>query len=602
MKAHPTSLSRSRAPAGLRHPALRTSVLASLLALGGCMVGPDYKAPVTKSPEAWHSASLDPKGTTSGNDTATGNSTATPDATTPAGNTTATPDGNSTAQAAGNATAAPEGNTTAPAGNSTTDPGDHYTPPKSTNPKGSGSSAAMLDTPLSTQTSLVSPAPVTIVAWWTTFHDDQLNSLIQEAAARNLTVLQTQAAIMQARASVNVVSGNLWPSVNGDAGYTWGKNNGGASGVNNFQLGGNALWNFDVWGGVRRQIESAEASLQAAMENRDDALVVMEAQIGTAYVDLRTVQYLLQIAHTNLDIQEHTLKITQQRFEGGFVSRLDVENALALAANTRAQIPALESEALQDIYLISVLLGKNPEALVKQLEPTGPMLVPPPEIPVGLPSDLLRRRPDIRSAEAQLHAATANIGVAIAQLFPQFSLTSSLTFQAGQLSQLTKWANSSWTVGPAINWQIFAAGSIIANVHLQEAAQLNAFYVYKSTVLNAFQQVEDAMTAFIKEQQRRDALRESVEANQKATDLSMRLYKEGSTEFLNVLTAESGLYSSQQQLAVSEHAVAANLIALYQALGGGWSEFPEDNAVPLPFPQFPYAPPPRIPPPPHTGK
>ncbi len=537
MKPHSISRRRSRRDFAFWRPAIHGFALAGLLILAGCMVGPDYHPPVTKAPATWTSLSLAPNAT----------------------------------EMEGNLSLAP---------NSTL--------------------GNMTDSANATATSLVSPTNITIVNWWTAFNDPELNQLIQEAAARNLTVLQTQAAVRQAAATVNVISGSFWPSVNGNGAYTFGGANGGANGINTFQVGGNALWNVDVFGGIRRQIESAQASLQAAMETRNDALVTLEAQIGTTYLDLRTAQYLLQIAHTNLDIQDHTLQITQQRFSGGFVSRLDVENAIAQASNTRAQIPALESEARQDIYLLSVLLGKEPSALLEELDTPGPMLQAPAEIPIGLPSDLLRRRPDIRAAEAQLHANTANIGVAMAALFPQFSLTSSLQFQSSNLGQLLKWANSSWTVGPSVNWQIFAAGSIIANVHLQEAGQLSAFYNYKSTVLTAFQQVESSLTAFYKEQERCAALRQSVAANQKATDLSMELYKEGSTEFLNVLTAESGLFSSQQQLAVSEQAVASDLIALYQSLGGGWSEFPNQNSEPLPFPQFPYAPPPGAPPLPHS--
>jgi outer membrane protein, multidrug efflux system len=513
MKPRPSFPSGPRLLHRGSRPLARGLAFAVLLSLGGCMVGPDYKPPVTKTPENW---------------------------------------------------------------------------------------TGLAQAPDPTQTSLVAPSNITIVDWWTTFNDDKLNALIKEAAAANLTVLQTQAAIMAAGDTVSVVNGGLWPSVNVNAGDTYGASHGG-SGVNVYGVGGSALWNLDVFGGVRRQIESAEASLQVALENRNDALVTLEAQIGTTYLNLRTAQYLLQIAHTNLDIQNHTVQITQQRFNGGFVSKLDVENALAQADNTRAQIPAIESEARQDIYLLSVFLGKEPATLLTELDPTGPMLVSPAQVPIGLPSELLRRRTDIRSAEAQLHASTANIGVAMAALFPQFSITSALQFQAGSLGQLTKWANSSWTVGPTVNWQIFAAGSIIANVHLQEAGQLSAFYTYKSTVLNAFEQVESALIAFEKDQVRLAALRDSVADNQKATDLSTELYKEGSTEFLNVLTAESGLYSSQQQLALSQQAVASDLINLYQALGGGWSEFPyQPAAIAIPFPRFPYAPPPPIPAPPHS--
>jgi NodT family efflux transporter outer membrane factor (OMF) lipoprotein len=613
-----------------------------MLLLSGCFsVGPNYKTPDTKAPAQWTSLSLAPNAT-NGTESIASNSTTFASAnTTIEGNTTepdnATAEGNTTA--AGNDTTADNtagGNLTAPdnttnesnvttEGNSTatdnttaadnTTIGNNSTAEGNTTAEGNATAAGappahgkfMAEVNSlslgnnSTENSLVAPSPITTTAWWTTFNDDELNTLIKEAAAQNLTVLQALAAVREAKATLGVTGALAWPTVNGTGDYTYGGNNGDATRTNAWGTGVNAAWNLDIWGGIRRQIESAEASLQAALENRDDALVTIEAQIGTTYLDLRTNQYLLQIAHTNLDIQNHTVKITQQRFDGGFVSKLDVENALAQADNTRAQIPSFESAARVDIYLLAVLLGKEPGALVAELDPPGPMLKAPAQIPIGIPSELLRRRADIRAAESNLHASTANIGAEEAQLFPQFSILSGLNFQASNLGQLFKWSSASWTVGPTVNWQIFAAGGIIASIHFQEAAQLNAFFVYKSTVLTAFQQVESALTQFEKEQVRRAALIDSVTDNQKATDLSMELYKEGDTEFLNVLTAESGLYGSQQQLALSEQAISNDLISLYQALGGGWSEFPIQSAeVPVPYPVYPYAPPPPIPPPPHS--
>jgi outer membrane protein, multidrug efflux system len=462
--------------------------------------------------------------------------------------------------------------------------GPDYKPPATTAPT---AWVGTQDKPDPAQKSFVAPSPVTSVDWWNNFNDPELAKLVKEGAAENFTVLQAQAVIQESRANVNVVGSGLWPAVNGTGAYNYGAV-GNAPAGGNFQAGANGLWNVDVFGGIRRQVEAAEAQMEVSIEDKRDALVTLETEIGSTYMDLRSAQKQIDIAQTNLDIQNHSLKITQQRYSGGFESLLDVKNAEAQADTTRAGIPSLETEERQDIYSLSVLVGQDPGALMAELTPPAPLPKPPEQIQVGLPSDLLRRRPDIRGAEAQFHAANANIGVAIADLFPKFSLTGSLNFNSGSFSQLFTWANSSWTVGPSVNWQIFAAGQVIANIHLQEATQIAAFYAYKSTVLTAFQQVEASMIAYTKEQVRQKALEDAVAANQKATDLSNVLYQQGETEFLNVLTAEAALYSTQQQLAISKQAEVTDLITLYEALGGGWSPFPEQDAIPVGFSVFPY--------------
>jgi NodT family efflux transporter outer membrane factor (OMF) lipoprotein len=464
--------------------------------------------------------------------------------------------------------------------------GPDYKPPQVTPPP------AWVSTPDKKDRSLVVPSPVTTVEWWTMLNDEQLNELIKKAATQNLTVLQANQRIVAARASLGITDAGLFPTVNGTGGYSYGAA-GGATPNSNFNVGGSAGWNIDVFGGIRRQIEAAEANVDAAIQDRRDAIVALAAQIGITYVDLRTVQKRLDITHINLGIQDHSVDVTRQRWEGGFVSRLDYENALAQQASTRAQLPSLETQERQDIYALSVLLGLDPGALLDELEPTAPIPKVPSTIPVGVPSDLLRRRPDIRAAEAQFHAATAGIGVAIADLFPKFSLTSNLQFNSGTVAQLVTWTNSSWNVGPSVSWQIFAAGRIVANIHLQEANQVQAFYFYKNTVLTAFQQVEDSIIAYAKEQERHQYLKDAVAANERALTLANTSYREGSTIFLNVLQAQAALYSAQQQEAVSDQSLASDLITLYQALGGGWSAFPEQDSVPVEFPRFPYASPPK---------
>jgi len=237
-------------------------------------------------------------------------------------------------------------------------------------------------------------------------------------------------------------------------------------------------------------------------------------------------------------------------------------------------VPVLETSAQQTIYALSVLLALPPAELLKDLWETKPLPVMPPEIPVGLPSDLLRRRPDIRRAEAQLHAATAQIGVAAADLFPKFSLVGSLSWQADTLAKLYTGAARTWSVGPSVNWPIFQGGSIIANVHVQQALRDQAYLTYQKTVLTALQDVENALIAYAKEWEHRKSLDDAVTANRKAVEVSMQLYSEGQTDFLNVLQAQGALYSSENAFVQSNSNLGQDLVALYKALGGGWETQP----------------------------
>lgn len=250
-------------------------------------------------------------------------------------------------------------------------------------------------------------------------------------------------------------------------------------------------------------------------------------------------------------------------------SALDVANANAPVATTASQIPVLETSAQQAIYALSVLLAQPPTALLQELSATQPIPITPPEIPVGLPSDLLRRRPDIHQAEAQIHAATAQIGVATADLFPKYSLTGSLTYQSNVLQNLLSGASRSWSFGPTVNWPIFQGGSIRSNIRVQEALRDQAFITYQKTVLTALQEVENALIAFDKEWEHAKALNDAVVADRKAVDLSMQLYTQGQTDFLSVLDAQRSLYASEDALVQSTQNTATGLIAIYKALGGG---------------------------------
>jgi NodT family efflux transporter outer membrane factor (OMF) lipoprotein len=336
-----------------------------------------------------------------------------------------------------------------------------------------------------------------------------------------------------------------------------------------FKTGLDAAWELDLFGGTRRNIEAAQADVQASIEDRRDVLVTLASEVALNYVQLRGYQQEITIAQNNLKAQQQSADVVHKRYEGGFVSALDVANADAQVATMLSQIPVLETSAQQAIYNISVLLGQEPAFLLEELSPASSIPVTPPEVPTGLPSEMLRRRPDIRRAEAQIHSATALIGVAAADLFPKFNLAGSVSVQADRPGNL-RWPQRTWSFGPSADWQIFNAGRVWSNIEVQKALQQQAMLNYQKTVLTAFQDVENALVAYDKEQQRNKSLIDAVTANRKAVELSTELYTEGQTEFLSVLDAQRSLYSSEDALVQSIRNLSTDLISLYKALGGGW--------------------------------
>ena len=427
-----------------------------------------------------------------------------------------------------------------------------------------------------------SGSPITLAEqdlarWWSVFNDETLSSLVERAVDSNLDLKQAEARIRQARAARGVASSGFWPTA--DSGGSFRRSrvpartvNGGTEGVisNNYDAGFDAGWELDIFGGVRRGIEAAAADIEAAVEARRDVLVTLTAEVARNYIDLRTYQQRIAVVRKNLQAQQHSAKLTRQRFDAGFVSRLDVVNAEAQVATTAAQIPLLETSTRQSVYNLGFLIGREPSALLQELSPFSEIPAAPPSVPAGIPSDLLRRRPDIREAEAQIHAATARIGVATADLFPKFSMTGAFNFQSGSLSSWFDWTGHGWSFGPSVQWQIFAGGRIRANIELQKAFEEQSMIAYRQTVLGALQEVENALIASANEQEHRRALTEAVVANRKAVSLATQLYVEGQTDFLNVLNAQRSLYASEDSLIQSNGAVSTNLIALYKALGGGW--------------------------------
>ncbi|NLJ26657.1 MAG: efflux transporter outer membrane subunit, partial [Deltaproteobacteria bacterium] len=347
-------------------------------------------------------------------------------------------------------------------------------------------------------------------------------------------------------------------------------NTGGNNEQDLFDAGFDASWEIDIFGGIRRSVEAAEADIGASEENLHDVLVSLLAEVARNYIQLRGDQLRIAIASENIDSQRKTLELTQERFAAGLSSQLDVTQARAQLAVTESEIPRLESSARQAIHQIGVLLGREPGALLDELLTEAPVPTGPPEVPVGLPSELLRRRPDVRKAERELAAATARIGVATADLFPKFFLTGSVGQQSVNFSDIALPESRFWSFGPTISWPVFSGGRIRANIRVENARQEQAAERYEQTVLNALKDVEDALVAYAKEQKTRRFLKESVDATRLAVDISNELYSGGLVDFLNVLVNERSLFQTQDSLAQSEQIVSSNLVALFKALGGGW--------------------------------
>ena len=424
--------------------------------------------------------------------------------------------------------------------------------------------------------------PVTLVEWWTAFNDPTLSSLVDMAVRANLDVRLAEARIREARAARGVAGAPLWPELDASALYqrTKGSSEVGGGGAiatigglkNLWQAGLDATWEVDIFGGTRRSVEAATADLRAAVEDRRDVLITLVGDVGSNYINLRGFQQQIKIAHENLKAQKHNADIIQKRHDAGFVGGLDVANAKAQVATTESTIPLFESSARAAIYSLGVLLGREPAALEKDLAKAAPIPPTPLAIPVGLPSELLRRRPDIRRAEAQLHAATARIGVAVADLFPKFNLAGTFGLSASDVGRLDKWTSNFWSWGPSVTWPIFAGGRIYFNIKVQDALTEQALLTYEKTVLTALKDVETALVAYAKQQETRKSLSAAVVNNRIAVDLAMQLYMAGKSDFLNVLIAQRALFTSEDALAQSTATVDTNLIALYKALGGGWEK------------------------------
>lgn len=432
----------------------------------------------------------------------------------------------------------------------------------------------------------VAARPASLARWWSGFGDPTLDTLVTRAIAGNLDLKSATARVREARALRTISGAAQYPSIDATGAYSnqlRSENiDPGAASPNNpgvgartdptdlYALGFDASWELDVFGRVRRSVEAADADLSAAEESRRDVLVSLLAEVARNYVELRSLQNRLDIARRNVAAQEDTLSLADSRFRGGLTSELDVAQARSNVERTRSQIPLLESSMRQAQHRLAVLIGTHPGTLAAELDIAAPVPSPPAEIAVGLPSELLRRRPDIRRAERELAAASARIGVATADLFPRFMLTGSVGVQSSPLGNLFDANSFAYSVGPSVRWNLFDAGRVRATIAVQNAREEQALAAYDRSVLVAFEEVENALVAYARELVRRGSLRAGTDAAGRAVELATERYTRGLTNFQDVLDAQRQLFALQDDLAQSERSVTSSVVALYKALGGGW--------------------------------
>ena len=419
--------------------------------------------------------------------------------------------------------------------------------------------------------------PKTLAAWWFALNDPALSSLIDRAVSGNLDLKKARARVRESRARRGIATAGLFPSIDvaGAATRSYSSTDSGADKTSEtsdlYTASFDAGWEIDIFGGVRRSVEAAEADVGASQEDLRDVIVSLLAEVAVNYIDLRTFQSRLAIAEGNLETQNETYQLTLWRCEAGLSDELSVQQARYNRENTRASLPTLRTGKEEALNRIAVLLGEQPGKIHSLLEQQVSMPVIPLKLAIGVPADVLRNRPDVRRAERELAAQSARIGVATADLYPKLTLSGSIGIETLKVS--TSPASQTWSssFGPGITWAIFKGGSIRQNIEVQSALQEQALNKYEAAILSALENVENALAAYAEEQNRMDNLQEAAQAAQKAVELAKYKYQSGLTDFNNVLEAQRSLLTFQDQLAQSNGTATSNLVRLYKALGGGWT-------------------------------
>jgi NodT family efflux transporter outer membrane factor (OMF) lipoprotein len=433
----------------------------------------------------------------------------------------------------------------------------------------------------------IASVPADYGNWWNVFGDPTLNQLIDTASQQKLSLQTAGMRILEARARLGIARGSLFPQFQQAYGDFSRVNSSVAMAnivpVDDFDVwdgGFNASWELDFWGRFRRAIEAQDALLNAEIENYDNVLVVLQAEVAAAYIQYRTLQQRLKLAVDNVELQERTLQIADVRFRNGAADEVDVVQAKQNLATTESLIPEFESGIRQTGNAICVLLGVPPRDLTAELD-AGSIPEAPAQILAGIPAELLRRRPDVRRAERLAAAQSAAIGVAESDFYPRIAITGFIGFESEDLTNLFDQASLAGAVGPGFQWNILNYGRIRNNVRANEAKFHQLVFDYQNTVLEASREVEDGIVSFLKERDRVVALNDAATQAQRAVEISTTKYERGSGSFLPVVYMQEILTVRQDELAASRGVVAANVVSIYKALGGGWQTRMMGAGMPL---------------------
>lgn len=428
-----------------------------------------------------------------------------------------------------------------------------------------------------------------LTRWWEVFNDPVLNTLVQRAHENNPSLHAAAVRVLEAQAARGIAVGLLFPQQqDARGGFTWNRSSENnvtpapaRNGFHNWDVPGLSVgWELDIWGRFRRGIEAADAEVLASLANYDDVLVSLIAEVATDYVLLRTLEEQLVIVHENLKIQQEGYGIVKLRREAGTATELDVAQSETIVRDTEAQIPAVEASIKQTKIAICVLLGMPPQDIGALVGEKRPIPAPPASVAIGVPAEFLRRRPDIRRAERLLAAQSANIGIAVSDLYPHFSLVGDISLSAEHFSDLFRSSSFQAFAGPSVRWAILNYGRIENNIRVQDAAFQASISDYENLVLRAQGEVESAVAGLVGAQQQIAPLTGSVEAADRAVKVAQQQYKGGIADYIRVLVAEQYLITEQTRLVETRGSAAQNLITLYRALGGGWDLREGNDLVP----------------------
>lgn len=410
-----------------------------------------------------------------------------------------------------------------------------------------------------------------LARWWAVFDDPVLTKVIEWAMAENHDMKKALARLNEARARRGLRRTDYYPGLDASAGASRSRSSGDDNSRESYSVGFDAGWEIDVFGGVRRSVAAADADLEAVEASLGDVRVSLAAETALNYVEVRTLQARLETAAANLAAQAETFDLVGFRFEAGLADELTFHQARYQLESTRSQIPALRAGLEAAKNRLAILIGRPPGAMDELLAHPQEAPAAPHLAVSGIPADTLRRRPDIRRAERELAAQTERIGVAAADLYPRFTLSGAIGFESVDAGDLITADSRFWRIGPGVSWKVFDAGAVRRNIDIQSALQEQYLAAYEQAVLSALEEVKNAMTAYAQDQIRQESLQHAAMAARRAEALAREYYLAGMADFTDVLDAQRAVLSFENQLAENRGAVAADLIRLYKALGGGWT-------------------------------